>query len=209
MIRRRGWSSSACSVSARGVRSRRILRRSSRESENSAVSEPEKKADATNNTANKLNWKASSITSSGTAVAMVQLEEPLHNALALRPESPAGRGRKCAPGVSRASPGPTSPGFKPAPSDCTLKVTLTHYGVMQRFLKCNHEQQLATKAAQFLFSPVRLNATDVPVCLRAYPGLGVDRPGPCPDVILPGAFLRITVGASAKNGTFHAKAARP
>jgi hypothetical protein len=44
MISRRGWSSSACRVSMCGCWRRRSCCRSSRDSENSAVSEPEKKA---------------------------------------------------------------------------------------------------------------------------------------------------------------------
>ena len=42
MIRRRGWSSSSCSASECRLRSRRSFCRSRRESEKSAVSDPEK-----------------------------------------------------------------------------------------------------------------------------------------------------------------------
>jgi hypothetical protein len=45
MISRRGWSSRACSAATRGCWRRRSCCRSSRESENSAVSEPAKKAE--------------------------------------------------------------------------------------------------------------------------------------------------------------------
>lgn len=51
MISRRGWSSSSCSVSELECRSRRSFCRSSRDSENNAVSDPEKNADPHNSPA--------------------------------------------------------------------------------------------------------------------------------------------------------------